>query len=103
VLWNPDRFALLRRELHNPPPALGGLYHASDRRDIVGLQHSRDHSVSGDHEVFDEFSRTIFCLLLNADNFIVENYGAGFNGFDVQGAMPIPLIPECLRIPVLQL
>src|SRR6202030_2968926 len=32
--------ALLRGELHNSPPALRGLHHASDRRDFVGFQHA---------------------------------------------------------------
>src|SRR4029077_3875424 len=94
-------FSALRGcELRDAIPALGSFHDAAQRGDIE--QGAGDDFVGGDHEVFDEIGGRILLFFYNVDDLVVQHDGTDFDGLDVQGAVQIALLLQCLRHTVLQ-
>src|SRR3981081_859376 len=88
-------------QMHDAVPTFRGSHDSPQRRNI--LEKTRHHSVSGDHEIFNQFRGTILLLLYNVQNLVVQHQRTHFVGLKVQSSMTVTLILQLLSDFILQL
>ena len=77
--------ALCGGELHDAVPALGSAHDAAQGRNIFQL--ARDHSIRGNHKVFDQLGGAVLLLLHDIDHLFVQHQRMNFVGLKVQRAV----------------
>jgi hypothetical protein len=82
-------------QLHDPIPALGCAHDTAQGRNV--LESSGDNPVGGNHEIFNEFRRTVLLLLHDINDLIVEYQRLKFIRLQTQCAVLKTLAFQILR------
>ena len=98
-----QRCALLRGQLDNAVPALGGAHNATDGGEARAFEGARDDAVGGNHELFNERRRPIFYDGRDADDLIGNQHGLSLDGLEFERAVLKAAALHALRGGVLQL